>query len=76
MMLVTTVAPGPRSEGCSSCWCPKRDSGRELIAKGVQVVSDMLILDKRTLVPLSLEELCSCSQGENCSLSFGFGGEM
>ena len=30
-------------------------TGRELIAKGVKVETDMLILDKRALVPLSLE---------------------
>ena len=65
-MLVTTVAPGPRSEGCllaggrreiypsSPEWSTL--TSRELIAKGVKVETDMLILDKRALVPLSLEE--------------------
>ena len=31
-------------------------TGRELIAKGIKVETDMLIHDKRALVPLSLEE--------------------
>ena len=62
-MLVTTVALGPRSQGCllagreihpsSPEW--STPTGRELIAKGVKVETDMLILDKRALVPLSLE---------------------
>ena len=66
MMLVTTVAPGPRSEGCllagaqrvihpsSPEWSTV--TGRELIAQGVKTETDMLICDKRALVPLSLEE--------------------
>ena len=66
MMLVTTVAPGPHSEGCLLAgarreMCPSSPewstpTGRELIAKGVKVETDMLIHDKRALVPLSLEE--------------------
>ena len=31
-------------------------TGRELIAQGVKIETDMLICDKRALVPLSLEE--------------------
>ena len=66
MMLVTTVAPGPRSEGCllvgarreihpsSPEW--STPTGRELIAQGVKTETDTLICDKRALVPLSLEE--------------------
>ena len=66
MVLVTTVALGPRSEGCllagarrefhpsSPDWCTP--TGRELIARGVKIETDMLICDKRALVPLSLEE--------------------
>ena len=66
MMLVTTVAPGPHSEGCllagaRRAICPSSPewstpTGRELIAKGVKVETDMLIHDKRALVLLSLEE--------------------
>ena len=66
MMLVTTLAPGPHSEGCLLAGarreiCPSSPelstpTGRELIAKGVEVETDMLIHDKRALVPLSLEE--------------------
>ena len=66
MMLVTTVAPGPHSEGCLLAGarretCPSSPewstpTGRELIAKGVKVETDTLIHDKRALVPLSLEE--------------------
>ena len=65
-MLVTTVAPGPHSEGCLLAGarreiCPSSPewstpTGSELIAKGVKVETDMLIHDKRALVPLSLEE--------------------
>ena len=74
---LTTAAPGPRSEGCllagarreihpsSSEW--STPTGRELIAQGVKIETDMLICDKRALVPLS---------GDNCSLSYGFGGKM
>ena len=66
MMLVTTVAPWPHSEGCllararraidpsSSEW--STPSGLELIAQGVKIETDMLICDKRALVPLSLQE--------------------
>ena len=65
MMLVTTVAPGPRSEDCllagarreihpsSPEWSTLM--GRELIARGVKIETHMLICDKRALVPLSLE---------------------
>ena len=65
-MLVTAVAPGPHSEGCllaggrreivpsSPEW--STPTGRELIAKGIKAEIDMLIHDKRALVPLSLEE--------------------
>ena len=64
MMLVTTVALGPHSDGCLLAGpgreiCPSSpewSTGRELIAKGVKVETDMLIHDKRALVPLSLEE--------------------
>ena len=66
MMLVTTVAPGPRSEGCllAGAWREIHPSspewstptGRELIAQGVKIQTDMLSFDKRALVPLSLEE--------------------
>ena len=62
-MLVTTVAPGPHSEGCLLAGarreiCPSSPewstpTGRELIAKGVKVETDMLIHDKRALMPLS-----------------------
>ena len=66
MMLVTTVALGPRYEGCllagarreihpsSAGW--STPTGRELIAKGIKVETDMLILDKPAFAPLSLEE--------------------
>ena len=66
MVLVTTTGLGPRSEGClladgrreihppSPEW--STPAGRELIAKGVKVETEMLISDKRALVPLSLEE--------------------
>ena len=66
MMLVTAVAPGPHSEGCllaggrreivpsSPEW--STPTGRELIAKGIKAEIDMLIHDKRALIPLSLEE--------------------
>ena len=66
MMLVTTVATGPHSEGCllagarreihpsSPEW--SNPSGRELIAQGVKIETDMLICDKRALVPVSFEE--------------------
>ena len=66
MMLVTTVAPGRHSEGCLLAVarkeiCPSSPewsipTGRELIAKGIKVETDMLILDKRAVVPLSLDE--------------------
>ena len=66
MMLVTTVAPGPHSEGCLLAGARREiypsspewstPTGRELIAKGIKVETDMLIHDKRALVPLSLEE--------------------
>ena len=65
MMLVTAVAPGPHTEGCLLAGarreiCPSSPectpTSRELIAKGVKVETDMLIHDKRALVPLSLEE--------------------
>ena len=66
MMPVTTVAPGPRSEGCLLAGARREihpsspewstPTGRELIAKGVKVETDLLILDKRALVPVSLEE--------------------
>ena len=66
MMLVTTVAPKPHSEGCLLAGarreiCPSSPewstpTGRELIAQGVKIETDMLICDKRTLVPVSLEE--------------------
>ena len=66
MMLVTTVAPGPRPEGCLLAGARREirpsspewstPTGRELIAKGVKVETDMMILDKRAFVPLSLEE--------------------
>ena len=56
----------PHSEGCLLAGarreiCPSSPewstpTGRELIAKGVKVETDMLIHDKRALVPLSLEE--------------------
>ena len=65
-MLVTTVAPEPRSEGCLLAGARREihpsspewstPTGRELIAKGVKEETDMLILDKRALVPLSLKE--------------------
>ena len=84
MMLVTTVAPGPRSESCLLAGARREihpsspewstPTGRELIAQEVKIETDMLICDKRALVPLSLE-VCSRSQGENCSLSNGFGGK-
>ena len=63
---VKTSDPGPFSEGClladarreihpsSPEW--STPEGRELTAKGVKVETDMLISDKRPLVPLSLEE--------------------
>ena len=83
MMLVTTVAPGPHSEGCLLAGARREiypsspewytPTGRELIAKGIKVETDMLIHDKRALVPVGI---CSCSQGENCSLSNGFGRKM
>ena len=86
MMLVTTVAPGPHSEGCLLAGarreiCPSSPewstpTGRELIAKGVKVETDMLIHDQRALVPLFSRGVCSCSQGEDCSLPNGFGREM
>ena len=66
MMLVTTVALGPHSEGCLLAGARREifpsspewstPTSRELIAKGVKVETDMLICDKRALVPLSLEE--------------------
>ena len=66
MMLVTTVAPGPHSEGCLFAGARREidpsspewstPTGRELIAKGIKVETDMLIHDKRALVHLSLEE--------------------
>ena len=66
MMLVTTVAPGPQSEGCLLAGARREihasspewstPTGRELIAQGVKIETDMLICDKRALVPLSLEE--------------------
>ena len=54
MMLVTAVAPGPHSEGCLLARarreiCPSSPectpTGRELIAKGAKVETDMLIHD-------------------------------
>ena len=61
MMLVTTVAPGPQSEGCLLAGAQREihpsspewstPTGRELIAQGVKIETDMLIC-----VPLSLEE--------------------
>ena len=66
MMLVTTVAPGPRSEGCLLAGARREihpsspewstPTGRELIARGVKTETDMLMCDKRALVPLPLEE--------------------
>ena len=64
MMLVTAVAPGPHSEGCLLAGgrretvpsSPEWSTGRELIAKGVKAETDMLIHDKRALIPFSLEE--------------------
>ena len=66
MMWVTTVAPGPHSEGCLLAGARREiypsspewstPTGRELIAKGIKVETDMLIHDKLALVPLSLEE--------------------
>ena len=65
-MWVTTVAPGPHSEGCLLAGARREiypsspewstPTGRELIAKGIKVETDMLIHDKLALVPLSLEE--------------------
>ena len=60
MMLVTTVTPGPQSEArreihpSSPEW--STPTGRELIAQGVKIETDVLICDKRALVHLSLEE--------------------
>ena len=51
-------------------------NGRELIATGVKVETDVLILDKRALVPLSLEESALVPKERNCSLSNGLGGKM
>ena len=86
MMLVTTVAPGPHSEGCLVAGaqreiCPSSpewstSTGHELIAKGVEVETDMLIHDKRALCASFSRGICSCSQGENCSLPNGFGRKM
>ena len=60
MMLVTTVAgcllAGARREICPSSPEWSTPTGRELIAKGIKVEPDMLVHDKRALVPLSLEE--------------------
>ena len=56
MMLVSAVAPGPHSEGCLERNLSILSTGRELIAQGVKIETDMLICDKRALVPLSLEE--------------------
>ena len=65
-MLVTTVAPGPHSEDCFLAGARREiypsspewstPTGCELTAKGIKVETDMLIHDKRALVPLSLEE--------------------
>ena len=62
---IRSNAPGPHSEGCLLAgarrkFCPSSPewstpTGRELIAKGIKVETDMLIHDKRALVPLSLE---------------------
>ena len=59
MMLVTTVAPGPQSEGCLLAGARREihpsspewstPTGRELIAQGVKIETDVLIC-----VPLSL----------------------
>ena len=70
-MLVTAVAPGPHSEGCllaggrreivppSPEW--STPTGRELIAKEIEAETDMLVHDKRALIPLSLSRgICSC----------------
>ena len=66
MMLVTTVALGPQSEGCLLAGARREihpsspewstPTGRELIAQGVKIETDKLICDKRALVPLSLEK--------------------
>ena len=63
---MTTEAPGPHSERCLLAGarreiCPSSPEWstpavRELIAKGIKVETDMLIHDKRALVPFSLEE--------------------
>ena len=66
MMLVTTVVPGPHSEGCLLAGARREirpsspewstPTSRELIAHGVTIETDMLICDKRAPVPHSLEE--------------------
>ena len=66
LVLVTPVAPGPHSEGCLLAGARRKiypsspegytPTSRELIAKGIKAETDMLIHDKRALVPLSLEE--------------------
>ena len=67
MMSVTTVAPGPHSEGCLLAGARRENlsifsgvvptpTSRELIAKGIKAETDMLIHDKRALVPVPLEE--------------------
>ena len=58
----------PPSPECST------PTGRELIAKGIKVETDVLILDKRALVPLSLEESALVPKERKCSLSKGFDG--
>ena len=62
MMLVTTVAPGPHSEGCLLAGARREiypsspewstPTGRELIAKGVKAETDLLLFPRRELFPL------------------------